>query len=283
MASRTQNGRYRELEVLRSGGLATVMLAEDTLLGRRVALKRVHAASDLRNSKRLRREALVGASLNHPNIVAVYDAQEADDGDVVIVMQYIAGDTLRELIRTPRGGPAARDGVRPDLSVRVAPASSSDDCRRPLTRRPRSRGRHHRAGTAARGRPAAGGAHTGSSPGASSSAPPSATPGGAAASSNTGADTPAAAVQAFYEQAALHHDSAAWQLADANMRSQLAGFGSFQAQMSPARSITRHRVQTLGSANPSSATVALQTTSVLTNKVQQRAGTARTVRSGNGA
>lgn len=55
--------------------MAKVTLAEDTVLGRPVALKRVYASGDSRDVLRLKREALVGASLNHPNLVFVYDAR----------------------------------------------------------------------------------------------------------------------------------------------------------------------------------------------------------------
>jgi serine/threonine-protein kinase len=86
--------------------MATVTLAEDLLLLRRVALKRVHTAGDLRELRRLRREALVGASLNHRNLVAVYDAHEAEDGDLMIVMEYVEGETLRQAIRRRGAFPA---------------------------------------------------------------------------------------------------------------------------------------------------------------------------------
>ena len=78
MAVRTPDqllaGRYRTLGRLGSGGAATVYLAEDERLGRRVAVKRLHggmADDDL--VRRFRREARLGAALNHPNLVTVYD------------------------------------------------------------------------------------------------------------------------------------------------------------------------------------------------------------------
>jgi serine/threonine protein kinase len=89
--------RYREIRRLGSGGMATVMLAEDTLLGREVALKRMTVA-DVRGLSRLRREALVGASISHPNLVSIYDVLTTDDDEVVIVMEYIPGETLRDRI-----------------------------------------------------------------------------------------------------------------------------------------------------------------------------------------
>lgn len=86
--------RYRELSTLGAGGMATVVLAEDTLLGRPVALKRVTGPTDIRALSRLRREALVGASVSHPNLVSIYDVLTEEDA-VVIVMEYVNGETLR--------------------------------------------------------------------------------------------------------------------------------------------------------------------------------------------
>jgi serine/threonine protein kinase len=94
--------RYRIVSKLGSGGMATVDLAEDTLLGRRVALKRMSGEADVPGLTRLRREALVGASFSHPNLVSVYDVLNSDDGHLVIVMEYIEGETLREVL-TRRG------------------------------------------------------------------------------------------------------------------------------------------------------------------------------------
>jgi serine/threonine protein kinase len=91
-------GRYRTIRRLGSGGMATVFLAEDERLGRPVAVKRLHgglADDDL--VKRFRREARLGASLNHPNVVAVYDIASDDEG-VLIVMEYVEGQTLRDAI-----------------------------------------------------------------------------------------------------------------------------------------------------------------------------------------
>ncbi len=92
--------------------MARVTLAEDTVLSRPVALKRVYATGDSQGSLRLKREAMVGASLNHPNLVSVYDAEMQDDGDVVIVMEYVPGHTLSDLIR-------ARGRLSPDKALPV--------------------------------------------------------------------------------------------------------------------------------------------------------------------
>jgi serine/threonine protein kinase len=90
-------GRYRTIERLGSGGMATVLLAEDERLGRQVAVKRLHAESPEDTARRFRREARLGASLNHPNLVAVYDIVTDDEG-VLIVMEYVDGETLRDAI-----------------------------------------------------------------------------------------------------------------------------------------------------------------------------------------
>jgi serine/threonine protein kinase len=88
--------RYRLISKIGAGGMATVELAEDTRLGRMVALKRMAGTVDVSGPSRLRREALAGASLNHPNLVSVYDVLTLEDGELVIVMEYVPGETLRD-------------------------------------------------------------------------------------------------------------------------------------------------------------------------------------------
>src|SRR4051794_12429204 len=94
-------GRYRVLERLGSGGMATVYLAEDERLGRHVAVKRLHADSPEDAAQRFEREAKVGASLSHPNLVTVFDTV-ADDEGVLIVMEYVEGQNLAELMARGR-------------------------------------------------------------------------------------------------------------------------------------------------------------------------------------
>jgi len=86
-------GRYRTIERLGAGGMATVYLAEDERLGRRVAVKRLHAESPEDVGERFAREARLGASLNHPNVVSVYDTV-TDENGVLIVMEYVEGPTF---------------------------------------------------------------------------------------------------------------------------------------------------------------------------------------------
>src|SRR4051795_6980382 len=89
--------RYRVIERVGSGGMAAVLLAEDERLGRQVAIKRLHAESPEDTARRFRREAKLGASLNHPNLISVYDIVTDDEG-VLIVMEYVDGETLRDAI-----------------------------------------------------------------------------------------------------------------------------------------------------------------------------------------
>src|SRR5881398_1972740 len=93
------DGRYRIVSKLGTGGMANVYLAEDEVLGRRVAIKILndrHAGDD-QFVERFRREAKNAASLSHPNIVSIYDRGEAE-GTYYIAMEYLDGRSLKELI-----------------------------------------------------------------------------------------------------------------------------------------------------------------------------------------
>ncbi|TGD84711.1 Stk1 family PASTA domain-containing Ser/Thr kinase [Mycolicibacterium sp. CH28] len=97
--------RYELGEVLGFGGMSEVHLARDTRLHRDVAVKvlRADLARDPSFYLRFRREAQNAAALNHPAIVAVYDTGEADTGDgpmPYIVMEYVDGVTLRDILHT---------------------------------------------------------------------------------------------------------------------------------------------------------------------------------------
>ncbi|KGN40071.1 hypothetical protein N801_16630, partial [Knoellia aerolata DSM 18566] len=114
------DGRYRVIERLADGGMATVYLALDTRLDREVALKvmRAHLAQDETFRSRFHREARSAARLSHPGIVAVYDQGE-DDGHMFLAMEYVPGQTLREVLDaegalTPR---AALDIMLPVLEA----------------------------------------------------------------------------------------------------------------------------------------------------------------------
>ncbi|MET9900078.1 Stk1 family PASTA domain-containing Ser/Thr kinase [Streptomyces sp. NPDC006446] len=104
---RRLGGRYELSHVLGRGGMAEVYLAHDIRLGRTVAVKTLRAdlARDPSFQARFRREAQSAASLNHPAIVAVYDTGEdyIDNTSIpYIVMEYVDGSTLRELLHSGR-------------------------------------------------------------------------------------------------------------------------------------------------------------------------------------
>ncbi|MEZ5250055.1 MAG: serine/threonine-protein kinase [Ilumatobacteraceae bacterium] len=91
--------RYRLERRLAQGGMAEVWLGTDLSLSRQVAVKllKPNLASDPVVAERFRREAIAVAQLNHPNIVAVYDAIE-DNGRQAVVMQLVNGKSLRQLL-----------------------------------------------------------------------------------------------------------------------------------------------------------------------------------------
>ncbi|MGI8984868.1 MAG: protein kinase domain-containing protein, partial [Acidimicrobiales bacterium] len=101
MEPRVLGGRYRLARHLARGGMAEVYVAEDQLLNRTVAVKVLfpELARDEAFVERFRREARAAASLNHHNVVSVYDFGE-DEGSWFIVMEYVEGRTLRDIIRS---------------------------------------------------------------------------------------------------------------------------------------------------------------------------------------
>lgn len=94
------NDRYEIEKLIGEGGMANVYLAKDTILDRKVAVKvlRGDLAGDEKFVRRFQREALAASSLSHPNIVEIYDVGE-DNGNFYIVMEYIDGKTLKQLIK----------------------------------------------------------------------------------------------------------------------------------------------------------------------------------------
>ncbi|HVV75530.1 MAG TPA: Stk1 family PASTA domain-containing Ser/Thr kinase [Mycobacteriales bacterium] len=100
MVGRLLDGRYAVESFIAHGGMASVYLATDTRLERRVAVKVLHAhlAGDRETLARFQREARAAARLSHPNVVAVYD--QGTDGDrPFLVMEYVPGATLRQVLR----------------------------------------------------------------------------------------------------------------------------------------------------------------------------------------
>ena len=94
------DGRYRVLHRLGAGGMADVYLAQDEQLDRQVALKLLHRrfAEDGAFVERFRREAQAAASLQHPNVVSIFD-RGGFEGTYYIAMEYLEGRTLKRLIR----------------------------------------------------------------------------------------------------------------------------------------------------------------------------------------
>jgi serine/threonine-protein kinase len=107
------DGRYRVVQKIGAGGMADVYRAEDTHLGRDVALKLLHArfAQDREFVERFRREASSAAGLQHPNVVGVYDRGEFD-GTYYIAMEYCEGRSLKDIV--------ARTALDPQRAIAIA-------------------------------------------------------------------------------------------------------------------------------------------------------------------
>lgn len=120
MEATSVSRRYRIDRRLGEGGMAEVFLGHDLLLNRPVAIKKLHGryAGDAPFRARFEREAERAGSLSHPNIIEIYDVGE-EDGRPYIVMEYVAGDSLKNIIR--QEGPFDPDDVAA-LLEQVAPA-----------------------------------------------------------------------------------------------------------------------------------------------------------------
>ena len=116
------NDRYEIIRSIGEGGMANVYLANDTILDRLVAVKvlRGDLSEDEKFVRRFQREAIAASSLNHPNIVEVYDVGE-DNGKYYIGMEYVDGKTLKSLIKK-RGALTLPEVV--DIMLQLASAIS---------------------------------------------------------------------------------------------------------------------------------------------------------------
>ncbi|MFI5625885.1 Stk1 family PASTA domain-containing Ser/Thr kinase [Nocardioides sp. NPDC051685] len=115
--------RYRIVEKVAKGGMATVYVAHDMRLDRIVAVKVMHQNLDEEGNfaERFVREGRSAAKLSHPNVVAVYD-QDEDEGIAFLAMEYIEGHTLRDTIasQAPLGAGKALAYIEPILSAMSA-------------------------------------------------------------------------------------------------------------------------------------------------------------------
>jgi eukaryotic-like serine/threonine-protein kinase len=103
-------GRYRVHERIGAGGTATVLLAEDDVLRRRVAVKRLRSGGSEDERKRIVREARLGAALSHPGLATIFDVVDSDD-ETFAVMEFVDGRPLSELI--------GNDGLEPERVVDI--------------------------------------------------------------------------------------------------------------------------------------------------------------------
>ena len=103
------DSRYQLMRLLGTGGMASVWLAHDRILGREVAVKVMAdtLAADPAWIRRFQRESRAAASLNHPNVVPVFDSG-ADHGRPFLVMRHVDGPTLAEALRSDRQLDAGR-------------------------------------------------------------------------------------------------------------------------------------------------------------------------------
>ncbi|MFQ5641576.1 MAG: protein kinase [bacterium] len=118
---------YKILKKLGEGGMGVVYKAEDTKLERTVALKFLSLTSiGDEEKKRFKREAKAAASLNHPNIATIFAIEEHDD-EMFIVMEYIEGRELREIIHEiPPNPPLGKGGMGEPPMKKASPTATSN-------------------------------------------------------------------------------------------------------------------------------------------------------------
>jgi serine/threonine protein kinase len=114
-------GHYQIMALLGSGGMGDVYLAKDTRLGRRVALKLLpdYLTDDESRVRRFKQEARAASALNHPNILTIYEIEQAD-GRYFIATEFVEGETLRQRMKSGRLKP----GEALEIAVQIAGALS---------------------------------------------------------------------------------------------------------------------------------------------------------------
>ena len=132
-AAGTRIGSYIIEREIGRGGMGVVYLAEDTRLGRRVAIKSLPSvvAGDSQLRERLRREARAAATISHPSVAVVYALEEIDD-HLLLVTEYVAGRTLRAEIEQGPLAPARALSIASDIAQALAAAHDAGVIHRDL-------------------------------------------------------------------------------------------------------------------------------------------------------
>src|SRR5688572_10233340 len=110
LIGQTLNGRYRVISLIGTGGMSAVYRAEHVQLGMAVALKVLNAemAAHREAVLRFEREALVSAKIQHPHVVGATDSGRLEDGSLYLVLELVAGRSLRDVINDSRQLPFPR-------------------------------------------------------------------------------------------------------------------------------------------------------------------------------
>src|SRR6185503_2825205 len=104
------DGKYRLDSYLSQGGMGAVYKATHVMLDKTVVVKLIkpELVTSAEVVRRFQREARAASNLNHPNIVAVYDLGQTEDGTLYIAMEFIDGPSLKDVIRKTGPMPVAR-------------------------------------------------------------------------------------------------------------------------------------------------------------------------------
>jgi serine/threonine protein kinase len=116
-------GHYQVIALLGSGGMGDVYLARDTRLGRKVALKLLpdYLTNDESRIRRFKQEARATSALNHPNVLTIYEIEQAD-GRYFIATEFVEGETLRQRLKGGHLGPCEAVGVAAQIASALSKA-----------------------------------------------------------------------------------------------------------------------------------------------------------------